>query len=81
MYYKNVSCFAKTFYGVEFKPGEAKEVPGYVNDKHMIVVDELQKPAKPAAPKKDAAKPSEKSEAPKEDKEPKLTSTNTDKEK
>ena len=46
MYYKNVSCIAKTFYDVEFKPNETKEVPGFINDKYMIVVDALEKPAK-----------------------------------
>lgn len=36
MVYKNISNSKKQFYGVTFKPGETKEVPGYVNDKHMI---------------------------------------------
>lgn len=39
MFYKNTSCFAKTFYGVTFQPGETKEVSGYINDKFFIVMD------------------------------------------
>jgi len=38
MFYKNISYSEKTFYGVKFKPGEVAEVPGYINDKQMIVV-------------------------------------------
>ena len=37
MVYKNISNSKKVFYGVTFKPGDIKEVPGYVNDKQMIV--------------------------------------------
>lgn len=52
--YKNVSDSAKTFYGVTFKPGEVKEVPGYVNHRKMIRVDEsaLPKVTPAAEPKK-----------------------------
>lgn len=39
--YKNIGCIPKTLYGVEFKPGEAKEVPGYVNDPNFIKLDKL----------------------------------------
>ncbi len=39
MLYKNISYSAKTFYGITFKPGEVKEVPGYINDIKMVVVD------------------------------------------
>lgn len=40
--YKNISYSAKTFYGVEFQPGDTKSVPGYINDSGMlrIFVDE-----------------------------------------
>lgn len=31
MIYKNMSRTTKTFYGVQFKPGEEHEVPGYIN--------------------------------------------------
>lgn len=34
--YKNISYSAKTFYGVTFKPGETKSVPGYINVKGMV---------------------------------------------
>lgn len=61
MFYKNVSYSDKTFYGVTFKPGEVAEVPGYINDKQMIVAP---KPSKkqttasdaPAVTKKDDKK-------------------------
>ena len=32
MFYKNISKATKTFYGVTFKPGDIKQVPGYIND-------------------------------------------------
>lgn len=31
MLYRNNTYETRTFYGVEFKPGEAKDVPGYIN--------------------------------------------------
>ena len=68
MFYKNVSYSEKTFYGVKFLPGEVAEVPGYINDRQMIVVP---KPAKKqtsasseiaaVTPKKDDKKDSKKS--------------------
>lgn len=55
MLYKNISCSVKTFYGVEFKPGETKEVPGYINNRKMIAVSELpevsEKQSKPSSEK------------------------------
>ena len=40
--YKNLSLTTKKFYGVTFKPGETKEVPGYINDpKFVRIKDEL----------------------------------------
>ena len=45
--YKNISFSAKTFYGVEFKPGETKSVPGYINCRGMVrVFDRKAKPTK-----------------------------------
>lgn len=41
--YKNTSATVKTFYDVKFGPGEAHEVPGYINDTKMIRVYELPK--------------------------------------
>lgn len=32
MLYQNISKYKKTFYGVEFKAGDIKDVPGYIND-------------------------------------------------
>jgi len=49
MFYKNVSLTTKTFHGVEFKPGEIKEVSNYINADCMIAVP---KPAHPKAEKK-----------------------------
>lgn len=34
--YKNISLSAKTFYGVRFRPGEIKAVPGYINSPSMV---------------------------------------------
>ena len=55
MLYKNISCSVKTFYGVEFKPGQTKEVPGYINDRKMIAVsersEESEKQSKPSSEK------------------------------
>lgn len=67
MFYKNVASFAKTFYGITFKPGETKESTQYINDKFMIAV-EKPAPVKPSAPKKEDKKPA-KDEKPKQDKE------------
>lgn len=33
--YKNIGQSTKTFYGVTFKPGDIKEVPGYINGQGM----------------------------------------------
>lgn len=54
MFYKNISFLPRTFYGVEFQPGETKEVSKYINSKYMIVVPEppKSKPAKPTKPVK-----------------------------
>lgn len=40
MIYKNITFATKTFYGVEFKPGEIHHVPGYINDSGMMKIDE-----------------------------------------
>ena len=34
--YKNTSLSVKTFYGVQFKPGEIHSVPGFINDPALI---------------------------------------------
>ena len=36
MYYKNIGTVEKTFYNVTFKPGDVKEVPGFINVKKFI---------------------------------------------
>lgn len=37
--YKNVSRSVKTFYGVEFKPGEVKYVPKHINHPKFVYVN------------------------------------------
>lgn len=54
MFYKNMSIATKTFYGITFKPGEIKEVPGYINDKSFIACSRPATPARVAS--KSAAK-------------------------
>ena len=41
--YKNLSLATKTFYGVTFKPGEEKDVPGFINDLKFVRVPNLSK--------------------------------------
>lgn len=43
--YKNTSNSVKTFYGVQFKPGETHEVPGYINNPRFVRVES--KPKEP----------------------------------
>lgn len=49
MVYKNTSYITKKFYGIEFKPGDVKEVTGYINDPKMIMMSCI---PKTEAPKK-----------------------------
>lgn len=42
--YKNLSLATKTFYGVTFKPGEEKDVPGFINDLKFVRVSKKSKP-------------------------------------
>lgn len=54
--YKNVSYVPKTFYGVEFKPGETHTVKGFINDPAFVIsIDGLVQgspsEAKPSNPK------------------------------
>lgn len=44
MFYKNCSSATMTFHGVTLKPGEVKEVPGYINHEKFIAVKEPLKP-------------------------------------
>lgn len=41
MIYKNTSGAIRKFYGVEFKPGDIKFVPGYINAHNMIRVQSM----------------------------------------
>lgn len=36
MTYKNIGVSTKTFYGITFKPGDVKDVPGYINASGMV---------------------------------------------
>lgn len=76
--YKNISYSAKTFYGVKFKSGEIKQVPGYINDPSMIriygyvipkgAVEEPRRRRKTIEPEKVSfAEPETKIEIPKEE--------------
>lgn len=85
MYYKNLSCIAKTFYGVTFQPGEIKEVDGIINDKMVVPVDDSatkaikvtqQKPS-PEQPKEEKPAPEI---APAKQDEPKLDTPDESKE-
>lgn len=41
--YKNIGTVTKEFYGVSFKPGDVKEVPGYINADSFIRVSHDEK--------------------------------------
>ena len=68
MFYKNLAYSEKTFYGITFKPGEVKEVPGFINDQYVIAVDAPKSTPKvaepeltePAVPKKEEKKSEQK---------------------
>ena len=53
--YRNTSVSAKTFYGTTFKPGEEKDVPGFINDVKMVRVSSKQKELPKSASKKNPA--------------------------
>lgn len=40
MKYQNLSYSTKTFYGVTFKPGDVKDVPGPINHTYFVPVSE-----------------------------------------
>ncbi len=50
--YKNISKVTKTFHGVTFRPGEIKEVSGYINSKYFV-----RYPSMPKEPPKSVEKP------------------------
>ena len=58
MLYRNISYSVKTFYGVTFEPGQVKEVPGYINNKDMIVEETVPSQSAPSLdkPKKSSNK-------------------------
>lgn len=50
MKYKNYSHTTKTFYGIEFKPGETHDVPGYINDPKFVRVKDVESFVQSAEP-------------------------------
>lgn len=44
MKYKNLGRTTRTFYGVQFKPGEVKDVPGYINAPRFSIVEDETNP-------------------------------------
>ena len=74
MKYKNISNSARTFYGVSFKPGEVKDVKGYINVADFIAVDQMAKGNKveskqqTAGKAEDADQEKKSSDKPKEEK-------------
>lgn len=44
MYYKNCTSTVKTFYGVTFKPGEIKDVIGYINSPGFVRTSKPKEP-------------------------------------
>lgn len=65
--YKNVSYVSRTFYGVEFKPGEIHDVKGFINDPAFVRVPEDNTSVKALA--KPAEKPVQKADSTPEKKE------------
>ncbi len=77
MKYVNNTYTTKTFYGVEFKPGEEKEVPGYINADGFFRTDIFEIPkveSTEVQPEPKASEQAVEAEAPKEvESEPKTT--------
>ena len=69
MKYKNMTCATKTFYGVEFKPGDEHEVPGFINADGMFRTDicEVPERGKKSEPKASEQVDVTPTEAPAED--------------
>lgn len=59
--YKNTSRVVKTFYGIQFNPGDTHDVPGYITDPAMIRASST---SKPVSEVKDSMKSPDKSEHP-----------------
>lgn len=57
MKYKNTSPFVKTFYGIEFQPGEVKDVCGNINDPAMLIVFESDAPKSDTPKEPDVKEP------------------------
>ena len=59
MFYRNNSYATKTVYGIEFKPGDIKEVPGTINLPEFMAVAPPEKPVPKVTksePKKESVK-------------------------
>lgn len=55
--YKNNSLSVKTFYGVTFRPGEEKPVPGYINSPKFIRIKSVPKELPERAESKKRGRP------------------------
>nr|DAF92943.1 MAG TPA: hypothetical protein [Siphoviridae sp. ctX5W26] len=44
--YRNLSVVSKSYYGVTFRPGEVKEVPGYIHSRYFEVVTDTKEESK-----------------------------------
>lgn len=69
MRYKNLGITSRTFYGIEIKPGEVKDFPGFVNAPRCIRVndnvpltDETKSPQKSITPIQSTDIPQDKTE-------------------
>ena len=63
MKYINATNTVQTFYGVEFKPGDVKDVPGYINADGFFRADTLNIPedtkTEPKAAEQEKTEPAE----------------------
>lgn len=53
MRYKNCGSATLTFYGIEFKPGDSKDVPGPIMNKNFIRVKAVPKTTSKPVPHRD----------------------------
>ena len=54
--YRNLSVVSKSYYGVTFRPGEVKEVPGYIHSRYFEVVADTKEESKTSESTKSSKK-------------------------
>lgn len=54
--YRNLSVVSKSYYGVTFRPGEVKEVPGYIHSRYFEVVTDTKEESKTSESTKSSKK-------------------------